>query len=69
MAQYRPAFRALEQPLWNRGITRAEYDKVRIALERLGFENGWIQEFDGAPEKGMAGYEMPPGSFRDAGAA
>jgi len=61
MAQYQPAYRALEREPWNRHINRAEYDAVCAAVEALGFENGWIQDFDDEVEAGLPGYEMQPG--------
>jgi len=63
MAQYQPAYRALEQEPWNRHISRSEYDMVCGAVESLGFETGWIQDFDEEVEEGLPGYEMPPGGF------
>jgi putative pyruvate formate lyase activating enzyme len=61
MAQYRPAWRALDRAdEWNRSITRREYDRVRDAAETLGFD-GWIQEYEEQPDDRLAGFRMPPG--------
>jgi putative pyruvate formate lyase activating enzyme len=63
MAQYQPAYRALDREPWNRHINRAEYDAVCDAVTALGFEHGWIQDFDEDVEAGLPGYEMPPGGM------
>jgi len=60
MAQYTPAYRALGRAPWSRAITRAEYDVVCRAVERLGFTEGWIQDLDAAPGGALAGFNMPP---------
>lgn len=60
MAQYTPAHRALAAP-WHRPISRHEYDLVTRALEDLGFENGWVQDFADAPPADLLGCAMPPG--------
>lgn len=49
MSQYYPAHQATQFPLLARTITSAEYLEVIELLERLGLENGWLQEMD-APE-------------------
>lgn len=46
MSQYFPCYKALEHPLLNRRIHREEYDTAVNALHELGFENGWVQEYD-----------------------
>jgi putative pyruvate formate lyase activating enzyme len=48
MAQYHPCFHAMLFPALNRIISPAEYESVVTLLERLGFENGWLQEMDSA---------------------
>jgi len=58
MAQYVPAYRAARTPSWDRPISRAEYDTVCDAVERLGFETGWIQDFGQPPARDLAGFEM-----------
>jgi len=63
MAQYRPAYRAMEQAPWDRQITRREYDRVCGAVASFGFETGWIQEFDAGVEDGLLGHAMPKGGF------
>ena len=60
MAQYTPTYRAIGQAPWNRAITRAEYDVVCRTVERLGFTEGWIQDFGAAPGGTLAGFNMPP---------
>lgn len=46
MAQYYPAHRAARFPEVARRITPAEYDEVMALMDRLGMENGWVQELD-----------------------
>lgn len=46
MSQYYPAHRAGEHLLLNRPVREREYERVLDLVERLGFENGWAQEFD-----------------------
>lgn len=60
MAQYTPTYRALGLAPWNRTITRAEYDLVCRTVERLGFTEGWIQDFGVASGDSLAGFNMPP---------
>lgn len=60
MAQYTPVYRALGRVPWSRGITRAEYDVVCRTVERLGFTEGWIQDFGAAAGGSLAGFNMPP---------
>lgn len=44
MSQYFPAHRALRVPSLSRTISEAEYSEVVEILDRLGMENGWLQE-------------------------
>lgn len=44
MSQYTPYFKAELYPEINRPITRGEYERVVGCLNRLGLENGYIQE-------------------------
>lgn len=46
MAQYYPPPPVAGHPYLGRTITRGEYDEVVDELERLGFENGWVQELE-----------------------
>ncbi len=61
MAQYTPVHKALENPGWDRCITKEEYEQVTESVERLGFENGWIQEFGVPPPPDLVGCNMSPG--------
>ncbi len=63
MAQYVPLFKAANEDGWDRPVSRTEYDAVCEAVDRLGFEDGWIQEYgeETAPE--LLGRDMVPGSF------
>lgn len=44
MAQYYPTHHAKQIPALARQITQSEYSKVVELIERLGIENGWLQE-------------------------
>ncbi|MFC2035935.1 radical SAM protein [Chloroflexota bacterium] len=49
MSQYFPAHRALRIPSLSRTISPPEYSEVVGLIDRLGLENGWLQEI-GASE-------------------
>ncbi len=46
MSQYHPSHRAVQYPPLARGITQREYQEVVELLEKLGLENGWVQEME-----------------------
>lgn len=46
MAQYYPTHKASTMELLDRRVRRSEYDKVLSLLDRYGFENGWVQDFE-----------------------
>jgi putative pyruvate formate lyase activating enzyme len=46
MSQYFPCFKATRTPELSRTITYEEYSEVTALLEKLGLENGWLQEMD-----------------------
>ena len=48
MSQYFPAHLAPHIPLLSRTISPAEYAEVADLLDKLGIENGWIQEIGAA---------------------
>lgn len=59
MSQYTPAYKALETPPFDRGVTREEYEEVTQAAADFGFENGWIQDFAAAdPSLALLGENM-----------
>jgi putative pyruvate formate lyase activating enzyme len=58
MAQYQPSYRALRCAPWNGRITRAEYELVCNAVERLGFEEGWVQDFEEEVNIEFLGHQM-----------
>ncbi|MCK5528544.1 MAG: radical SAM protein, partial [Kiritimatiellae bacterium] len=64
MAQYLPLYQAAsgEYQSWGRRINRAEYDLVCDEVERLGFDTGWIQEFDNEVDTDLLGCKMKSGS-------
>lgn len=43
MDQYFPAYRALEDPVLGRRLSRQEYESALDALESAGLEHGWTQ--------------------------
>lgn len=61
MSQYLPAYKAVSQKSWNRRITREEYDEVCDAMDRLGFNAGWIQDFEETSPRDLVGFEMEEG--------
>ncbi|HUV75926.1 MAG TPA: radical SAM protein [Dehalococcoidales bacterium] len=48
MSQYFPAHRAAQIPLLSRKISYSEYTEVTELLDKLGIENGWVQEMESA---------------------
>ena len=44
MAQYFPTFRAKQEKLLNRKLTKKEYQEIENYLYTLDLENGYIQE-------------------------
>lgn len=48
MAQYYPAHRAVKYKELNRKIDMEEYQEVVDLVEKLGIENGWLQELESA---------------------
>lgn len=62
MAQYTPAYKALELPPLNRSVTEAEYSSVTEAAADFGFENGWIQGYEASdPKLAFLGENMGSG--------
>jgi putative pyruvate formate lyase activating enzyme len=45
MSQYQPIEAVKDMPDLKRTITQQEYETVIEELDRLGFENGWVQEY------------------------
>ena len=59
MAQYTPAYKALETPPLDRPVTREEYESVTEAAADFGFENGWIQGYEASdPKLALLGENM-----------
>jgi len=61
MSQYTPVHKALELEGWNKRVQQDEYEKLTEAAADLGFENGWIQKFNGEMPADLLGQEMPSG--------
>ncbi|MBI4552867.1 MAG: hypothetical protein HY710_11440 [Candidatus Latescibacteria bacterium] len=47
-SQYYPTHKAANLPLLDRKIRPMEYVRVMALLEKLGLEEGWVQEFESA---------------------
>ena len=59
MSQFTPAYKALEAPPLNRGVTEEEYEEVVEAAADFGFENGWIQGYEASdPKLALLGENM-----------
>ena len=56
MSQYFPSHRAKKIPSLSRTITEPEYAEVIELLDRLGLENGWVQEM-GASDSYLPDFE------------
>jgi putative pyruvate formate lyase activating enzyme len=62
MSQYTPVYGARQREGWNRRVTAAEYARVTTALEELGLEAGWVQEYEDVPATtDLLGCNMPAG--------
>ena len=61
MSQYTPVHQARRLPGWDRRVGADEYARVTDAVERLGFENGWVQEYATETPADLLGCEMPAG--------
>jgi len=61
MSQYTPVYQALRLEGWDRKVFEEEYSLLTEAAEDLGFENGWIQEFEGEAPADLLGQTMHPG--------
>jgi putative pyruvate formate lyase activating enzyme len=46
MSQYYPCHNASQEPLLARKITSEEYHAVVTCVEKMGLENGWLQQMD-----------------------
>lgn len=58
MAQYVPFGPARDMPELNRRLTQREYDQVVDHLNRLGLENGYIQELGAADEQYIPPFDL-----------
>lgn len=61
MSQYTPVYRALERDGWCRKVGADEYARLTEAAGELGFENGWVQDFEGDAPDGLLGQTMRAG--------
>ena len=60
MAQYTPVHMAVGRREWGRRVSREEYELVCDAVEELGFEQGWVQDFEGEAGSELMGFNMKP---------
>ena len=68
MAQYYPTNQAGTNPrhiLLSRRITESEWLRAMSALEEMGMEEGWMQEFDGAAYYYRPDFNNPDTPFKD----
>ncbi|HPS09705.1 MAG TPA: radical SAM protein [Kiritimatiellia bacterium] len=61
MSQYTPVYRAMRLSGWDRKVSEDEYALLTEAAADLGFENGWIQEFEGDAPADLLGQAMSAG--------
>jgi len=69
LAQYTPAYHAEKTAEMNRPISYEEYRQVCRAVEKEGFVNGWLQDYNGPARPELAGFNMPalvPAEIRSA---
>jgi putative pyruvate formate lyase activating enzyme len=64
MAQYYPTHHAGRFPALSRKIIREEYTEVTALLEKLGMENGWIQELS-SPDNYRPDFEREDHPFQN----
>jgi putative pyruvate formate lyase activating enzyme len=60
MSQYTPTFRAVGVEPWGRRPTAGEYERVVEAVDRLGFAQGWVQDYDTPAADELVGFNMNP---------
>lgn len=68
MAQYYPTHQAATSKrhvLLSRRITETEWLRAVTALDELGMEDGWMQEFDGAAYYYRPDFDNPETPFKD----
>ncbi|MFC1461499.1 radical SAM protein [Verrucomicrobiota bacterium] len=63
MAQYTPAYKARTRSPWDRPVDVDEYSRVCDLVEQLGFDRGWIQDYDTGSRGDMVGFKMKPVSL------
>ncbi|MBU4199285.1 MAG: radical SAM protein [Verrucomicrobia bacterium] len=60
MAQYIPAYRAVQSKPWSRRISREEFQAVWRKVESLGFSQGWIQDYESLTNERLVGFNFRP---------
>lgn len=56
MAQYFPAYRAVDHPLLGRKLTAEEYEEALAAFDEAGLERGWCQQQEYEDEELLTTY-------------
>ena len=58
MAQYFPTYKAVQEPLLNRKLTKKEYKEIEQYFYTLNFENGYIQELGEHEEEYVPNFDL-----------
>ncbi|HDS03117.1 MAG TPA: radical SAM protein [Firmicutes bacterium] len=51
MSQYTPVWKAKDTPSLNRPLNEKEYQRIITTIEKLEFENGWVQGLESSTEE------------------
>ncbi len=65
MAQYFPTYKAKEEKDINRKLTQEEWAEIEKYVEKLGIENGYIQELGEHEEEYVPNWDVPNGTKWD----
>jgi putative pyruvate formate lyase activating enzyme len=60
MSQYTPAYLAVGSERWGCRPMAEEYGRVVEAVERMGFERGWVQDYETPTAEELVGFKMNP---------
>lgn len=59
MSQYLPCYKAKQNPLLCRKLKPIEYKRVLNRIQSLGFENGFVQDFESSCQDFIPDFETP----------
>ena len=62
MAQYFPTYKAKDEKDINRKLTQEEWSEIEKYVEKLGIENGYIQELCEHEEEYVPNWDVPNGT-------